>query len=102
MKKVISRAEMRGRQLDDDCKNAKISKNEYGIDDNRCFCYGLRDCSTEEYLGKCYKCGAFVNNAKPLKVYPKDEKELFMDREYGDIENGIKKALRRADDGKNK
>ena len=44
MKKVISRAEMRGRQLDDDCKNAKISKNEYGIDDNRCFCYGLRDC----------------------------------------------------------
>ena len=93
MEKVISRAEMRGKKLDDDCKNAKISKNEYGIDDNRCFCYGIRDYSTEEYLEKCYKCGAFVNNAKPWKAYPRDEKELFMEREYGNFEKGIQKAI---------
>ena len=99
MQKVISRAEMRGKKLDGDCKNAKISKNECGIDDNRCFCYGLRDYSTEEYFEKCYKCGAFVNNAKPLRAYPGDEKELFMEREYGDFEACLKKN-RRADNGK--
>ena len=68
MGKVISRAEMRGKKLDDDCVKAKICSNEFGLNDNRCFCYGLIDCSTESYLEKCIDCGAFVDNAKPLQI----------------------------------
>lgn len=60
------RATLRGKPLDDDCKKAKISKHEYGMNDNRCFCYGLIDMSTEELLPKCIKCGAYCLNAKPL------------------------------------
>ena len=39
--KTISRAVMRGKPLDKDCKRAYISKHEYGPNDNRCFCNGL-------------------------------------------------------------
>lgn len=35
--KTISRAVMRGKPLDKDCKRAYISKHEYGPNDNRCF-----------------------------------------------------------------
>ena len=65
---IISRAKMRGKALDYDCKKAKISTNESGPQDNRLFCYGLIDCSTESYLEKCINCGAFVDSAKPLGV----------------------------------
>lgn len=57
---IISRAKMRGK--------AKISTNESGPQDNRLFCYGLVDCSTDDYLKKCIECGAFVENAKPIGV----------------------------------
>ena len=67
LKQTISRAKMRGKKLDDDCKKAKISKYESGQHDPRNFCYGLTDCSTEFYLEKCIECGAFATNAKPLK-----------------------------------
>lgn len=60
------RASIRGKHLDDDCKKAKISRHEYGMDDNRCFCYGLIDMSTEALLPKCIECGAYCLNAKPL------------------------------------
>jgi len=67
MKIEISREQIRRKALDDDCKTAKISRNEYGADDNRCFCNGLIDCSTEEYLQKCVECRALAYNAKPLQ-----------------------------------
>ena len=66
--KMVSRAILRGEKLDDDCKKAKTLTNEYGPQDNRCFCSGRIDCSTEAYLEKCINCGAFIDNAKPIGV----------------------------------
>ena len=66
--KTVNRAILRGKKLDADCKKASITINEYGPQDNRLFCYGLVDCSTESYLEKCINCGAFIDNAKPLGV----------------------------------
>ena len=66
--KMVSRAILRGEKLDDDCRKASITTNEYEPQDNRLFCYGLVDCSTESYLEKCINCGAFIDNAKPLGV----------------------------------
>ena len=60
--KLVSRAQLRGRPLDKDCEKAEISKHESGPDDNRCFCYGLIDLSTELLLDKCRNCGACVMN----------------------------------------
>jgi hypothetical protein len=65
---IISREKIRGKSLDDDCKEAQISRNEYGLQDHRCFCYGLIDCSTESYLKKCVECHAFTDNAKPQQM----------------------------------
>lgn len=62
----IDRAKLRGKPLDDDCKRAKISKHEYGIKDNRCFCYGLFASHSNEINDKCLKCGAYCGNAKPI------------------------------------
>lgn len=106
MKSEISRKELRGQNLDDDCKTANIAENEYGEFDNRCFCYGLTDCSTESYLEKCIKCGAFVSNAKPLKDHSdaiskkdyRDEKDLFMERECSDFEVTVRKTMGVAND----
>ena len=64
--KMVSRAILRGEKLDGDCRKASITINEYEPQDNRIFCYGLVDCSTEAHLEKCINCGAFINNAKPL------------------------------------
>ena len=66
--KMVNRAILRGEKLDDDCKKANTLTNEYGPQDNRLFCYGLVDCSTESYLEKCINCEALVDNAKPLGV----------------------------------
>lgn len=52
---MISRAKLRGKKLDEDCKIACTSTNEYGQDDDRVFCYGLVDCSTDELIEKCKK-----------------------------------------------
>lgn len=65
--KKISRAKLRGKKLDEDCKVACTSTNEYGPDDDRVFCYGLVDCSTDEFFEKCKNCKAFVYNATPLE-----------------------------------
>lgn len=62
------RAEQRGKPLDDDCYHANISKYEYGMNDKRCFCYGLyAPNSTSEIHPKCIECGAYCMNAKPMK-----------------------------------
>ncbi len=70
--KKISRAELRGTSLDEDCKKAQISKYEYGPKDNRCFCYGLINCENDEYLDKCRECKAFVDNAEPFDEVEND------------------------------
>ena len=59
------RAAQRGKPLDKDCYKAHISKHEYGMNDNRCFCYGLIDLMYDDYLQKCRECGAWAYNAKP-------------------------------------
>ena len=66
--KTISRAVMRGKPLDKDCKRAYISKHEYGPNDNRCFCNGLyAEWSDWEINEKCIDCKAYVGNAEPPK-----------------------------------
>lgn len=62
---MISRAKLRGKKLDEDCKRAYTSTNEYGSDDDRVFCYGLIDCSTDDLIEKCRNCKALAYNATP-------------------------------------
>lgn len=62
---MISRAKLRGKKLDKDCKRAYTSSHEYGSDDDRVFCYGLVDHSTDELIEKCQNCKALVWNAAP-------------------------------------
>lgn len=64
--KRVTRAELRGKRLDDDCKKAYTSNHEFGENDNRVFCLGLYDIETDYILDKCWPCRAFVDNAKPL------------------------------------
>lgn len=64
----FNRAELRGKPLDDDCKRAKLSKHEYGLNDERIYCYGLfAPNSIYEIHPKCEECGAYCMNAKPLQ-----------------------------------
>ena len=60
MKSMISRKKLRGKGLDKDCKTAHTTSHEYGLDDDRVFCYGLGDPSTDEPLEKCKMCNAFI------------------------------------------
>ena len=62
------RAKQRGKPLEWFCKSATISKNEYGENDDRCFCHGLIDLQTDCVLDECYKCGAYAINAEPPEV----------------------------------
>lgn len=63
MKIKATRAKLRGSMLMPDCVRARISKHEFGPDDERCFCLGL---FREGYnIDECYACAAFVNNATP-------------------------------------
>lgn len=62
---MISRAKLRGKKLDADCKRACTSTNEYGPDDDRVFCYGLISYSTDELIEKCKNCKALAYNATP-------------------------------------
>ena len=64
--KKITRAQLRGKPLDEDCKKANRTTHEYGIDDNRVFCYGLlEDMSYWAKQEKCENCKAYVYNAEP-------------------------------------
>jgi len=63
MKLNQNRTQLRGKKLDRDCCKANISTNECGIEDNRKYCYGLEDASTECLLPKCRECGAHVSKA---------------------------------------
>lgn len=59
----MNRSVLRGKKLDLDCYKAKTTTNECGLDDERVFCSGLNDTSTECALEKCLECGACVGNA---------------------------------------
>ena len=71
---MISRAKIRGKKLDEDCKRTCTSSHEYGPDDDRVFCYGLEDLSTDEPFEKCKMCNAFIDNITPLEKQEKDHK----------------------------
>lgn len=63
---IVSRVYLRGKPLDNDCKRAQTTRFQYGLNDNRVFCYGLyKDMSDWDILDKCKTCGALVDNAKP-------------------------------------
>lgn len=66
--KLITRSTLRGKKLDDDCKKAKTTTNEYGEKDNRVFCHGLY-CKYNDWdiARKCIDCGAYIVNAEPLE-----------------------------------
>ena len=65
---MINRARLRGKPLDNDCKQAHRTTHEYGMKDDRVYCYGLyEDMSDWKIREKCKECGAFVDNATPLK-----------------------------------
>ena len=63
---MTSRVDLRGKRLDEDCRKARISTNECGINDDRKFCLGLIEMSTECLIEKCIKCNAHVSNVKML------------------------------------
>ena len=65
--KTIGRHKVRGKRLDHDCYHAHTTRNEYGPNDNRVFCYGLYGPMNDEPLEKCRVCAAFVQNQKPPK-----------------------------------
>lgn len=65
---MISRSTLRGKPLDTDCKKANRTTHEYGLQDNRVFCYGLYKAMSDwEIQQKCRECGAYVCNAEPLE-----------------------------------
>ena len=66
MKDLRGRAKLRKKPLDDNCYLAKISTHEYGMNDDRKYCYGIYDKYPEELAEKCKTCGAYCMNATPL------------------------------------
>lgn len=69
--KRVSRSKLRGKPLEPYCKKAYTTTHEFGIEDNRVYCYGLYQCNiieTSYDIAECCKqCKALVDNATPLK-----------------------------------
>ena len=65
MSRIISRAELRGKRLDRDCIEIAKSTKEFS-NDNRRFCTGLIEASTEDLLPKCKTCKAHWEYAEPI------------------------------------
>ena len=61
---MISRAKLRGKKLDKDCKKAHT---EHDLYHDKMFCLGLIDLSNDELLEKCKICKANVENAESLE-----------------------------------
>ena len=66
MKDLRGRAKLRGKPLDENCKIARISTHEYGMADDRKYCYGICDEFPDELAEKCKTCGAYCMNATPI------------------------------------
>ena len=65
--KRITRAQLRGKPLDEDCRKiAKSDSGQFGPNDKRCFCTGIWSPMYEDYLEKCFHCTAWGANATPL------------------------------------
>ena len=65
---MISRAKLRGKPLDNDCKKAHRTIHECGMKDDRVYCYGLlKDMSEWQIKEKCRECGAHIDNITPLE-----------------------------------
>ena len=65
---MISRAKLRGKPLDSDCKQAHRTTHECGMKDDRVYCYGLlEDMSEWQIKEKCRKCDAYIDNITPLE-----------------------------------
>ena len=62
---MVNRAQLRGVALDADCRRAHTTQHEYGMEDERIFCYGIVDTMTDDCLPKCGEFRAFVQNAEP-------------------------------------
>lgn len=61
-----TRAQLRGKPLDEDCRKiARSDSGQYGPQDRRCYCTGIWDPMHEEILSKCRECRAWNNNAEP-------------------------------------
>ena len=69
MKNLRGRAALRGEHLEPECYLAKTTTHEYGMKDNRVFCYGLYDKHDADMnlMDMCRNCSAHVDNAKPLR-----------------------------------
>jgi len=65
--KKINRSELRGKPLYKNCSKAKRTTNEYGPQDNRIFCYGLNDMTTDELIDQCKECKAHVSFAEEIR-----------------------------------
>lgn len=63
--KKVTRADLRGKPLNRDCYMANTTKNEFGKNDNRVFCFGLYEVKTEEIRDECMNCKANVIYAEP-------------------------------------
>ena len=65
---MTSRAKLRGKPLDSDCMRAYRTTHEYGMEDDRVYCYGLLEGMGDWSIRKkCRTCGAYVDNATPLE-----------------------------------
>ena len=66
--KRVTRATLRGKPLDDDCrKYGRTDPGQYGEADKRCFCTGILNLMREDLEDKCRACGAYGGNAEPPK-----------------------------------
>ena len=69
----ITRNKIKGSSLDNECKNARVCREEYNSN-IYCFCYGRIDLHYDDYTDKCKNCKACVINMPDLK---KDWEESF-------------------------
>ena len=56
----ITRADLKGKKLNDFCYKANRSTHEGGPNDNKVYCYGLIDKKTDELIDECFNCKANV------------------------------------------
>lgn len=64
-----TRAQMRGKPLDDDCKKyGRPDSGQFGPEDKRCFCTGIWNRMYDDYERKCIVCPALVSNACAVEV----------------------------------
>ena len=65
---MITREQLRGKPLFNECNKARQVNYLYGIGDNRIFCYGLLDSTGKRIATMCLNCKAYAYNATPPKI----------------------------------